>query len=371
MPSLQAFLSLLDKETFQEQLLMWYALHKRSLPWRKTKDAYTIWLSEVILQQTKVMQGLAYYQKFLDKFPSIHALAQAEESEVLRLWQGLGYYSRARNLLKCAKTVVKDFNGTFPRSFKALLQLRGVGQYTAAAIASIAFQEPVPVLDGNVYRVLTRLFGIEEDISKRSGVKLLEALAEALLLKEDPGVYNQALMEFGALQCTPVPVCGTCIFRSTCYAFHRKKQHFLPHKTRKVKVKKRFLHYIFLQVGTDFYLNQRTGEDIWKGLYDFYLVEAENLYSFENLQGSLVQVLQEAGYGPLKQYPTYTHILTHQRLYVAFFHIQCDSNFIEKHKTMLAQTALQPFSLQAISALPKPILIHNFLEKEFHSHKLP
>src|SRR5690349_7153792 len=230
----------MDNRYFSEKVVKWYEKNKRDLPWRETRDPYKIWLSEIILQQTRVSQGMPYYLRFIEKFPTVAALASASEQEVLRLWQGLGYYTRARNLHKCAKKVATDYKSVFPYSFDELKKLPGIGDYTAAAIASIAYQEPVAVVDGNVFRVLSRVFGIETEINSPKGKKDFTQLANELISKKHPEKHNQAMMEFGALYCTPKnPSCTDCVFSSQCFAFKKNLQLVLPVKTKNKAARKR------------------------------------------------------------------------------------------------------------------------------------
>jgi len=270
-----------DSSTYQffaAQLLAWYHIHHRDLPWRHTRDPHLIWLSEVILQQTRVAQGLPYFERFAAAYPTIQALAAAPEDEVLKLWQGLGYYSRARNLLKTAQQVVTDFNGLFPESYEKLLQLKGIGPYTAAAIASFAYEERVAVLDGNVYRVLARFFGIENDIAAPASRKVFAEVAQKALPEKESSTYNQAIMEFGALHCTPVaPKCGTCPLQAGCFAFQHNLQRELPVKQKTKRMRERYFNYLVLEWENERYWRKRKPGDIWEGLYEFDLFEAEKL----------------------------------------------------------------------------------------------
>ena len=358
----------LDKEHFVSWLFDWYQTHKRTLPWRETNDPYKIWLSEIILQQTRVAQGLPYYKQFVKKYPSIQDLARADEDEVLRLWQGLGYYSRARNLHACARVVVNELGGRFPSTYQALLRLKGVGRYTAAAIASIAFQESIPVVDGNVYRVLARVFGIEEDVATTRGIKTFYALAQSLIPQKNAGLYNQAVMEFGAIHCTPFsPQCGSCIFQSHCIAFHTNRQNVLPVKTKKINIKPRFFHYFVVQNHDKLYMKRRTGHDIWRGLYDFYLVEDSQLSPLDRLDDALVELIRCYGPSIVKQPTLYQHLLTHRRLFVHFWHIQATDKFIQDTTSLLGQVGMQAFTILQIQSLPKPILIEKFLKEKFYT----
>jgi A/G-specific adenine glycosylase len=260
---------------FSLQLIDWYVVNKRTLPWRETENPYFIWLSEVILQQTRVQQGLPYYQSFVKTYPTVEKLAAAPQDEVLKLWQGLGYYSRARNLQAAALQIVND-DLKFPDNYKDLLRLKGVGDYTAAAIASFAFKEVVPVVDGNVYRVLSRLYGISVPINVPAGVKEFKELAIKLLNQKDPATHNQAIMEFGALQCTPKnPDCSSCPFKRECVAFQEDRIGELPVKLNKTKVKSLFHHYVVVQTPSGkTIMKQRDNSSIWAGLFEFPYIEA-------------------------------------------------------------------------------------------------
>jgi len=359
---------MLEKTLFVSWLIGWYLSHKRSLPWRETNDPYKIWLSEIILQQTRVVQGLPYYQRFVEKYPSIQNLAYADEEEVLRLWQGLGYYSRARNLHACARMVVNELGGKFPSTYKALLQLKGVGKYTAGAIASIAFKEAVPVVDGNVYRVLARVFGVEEDIRSTQGTEAFYALAQSLVPQKDADLYNQAIMEFGAIHCTPVnPKCESCIFKDHCAAFRTGRQSMLPVSSRKIKIKQRFFHYLVIQCADKLYMKRRKAHDIWEGLYDFYLVEDKRFRAISRLDDMLVVLICRHKLSVVGKPTLYQHLLTHQRLYVQFLHVQATSQFIQEATDFLSQAGIRAFTVSQTQTLPKPILIDNFLKEKFYA----
>lgn len=358
----------LDKQIFSQWLISWYKANKRDLPWRNTDDPYKIWLSEIILQQTKVAQGLPYYQRFIESYPTIYDLANAPEEAVLRLWQGLGYYSRARNLHACARMVVEQFQGHFPKTYLELLQLRGIGHYTAAAIASIAFKEAVPVVDGNVYRVLARIFGIKEDIASSQGKKAFYTLAKNLIPAKAADDYNQAIMDFGAIQCTPQkPLCGSCIFKHYCVAFQTNQQRNLPVKKSSKSIRNRFFHYFVIRTKDHLYMRLRKGADIWQSLYDFYLVEDTQLKEIDLLEDALMPLIKQHQLLVTKVSNSYQHTLTHQRLHVYFFHIHATQGFIKEARNLLEQMHIQAFPLDATKVLPKPILISNFLEKELYS----
>lgn len=258
------------------RLIKWYFSNKRELPWRNTNDPYIIWISEIILQQTRVVQGIEYFYRFTEAFPDVESLANADENEVLKLWQGLGYYSRARNLHHSAKQIMSEFNGVFPDNHDDILKLKGIGEYTSAAIASFAFGQAYPVLDGNVFRFLARYFGIETPVNTSEGKKQFSQIANELLDKKYPGLFNQSIMEFGALQCKPAsPDCSSCPLMSSCFAYKNKKTALLPVKIKSKPVKIRHFNYLFIEHENYVYLKQRSGNDIWKNLYDFPLIETD------------------------------------------------------------------------------------------------
>ena len=258
---------------FSDNILIWYGENRRDLPWRNTKDPYLIWISEIILQQTRVSQGYDYYLSFVSRFPDVCSLASAPEDEVMRYWQGLGYYSRARNLHAAAKSM----NGTFPTTYEGVRALKGVGDYTAAAICSFAYGMPYAVVDGNVFRVLSRYFGIDTPIDSTTGKKLFTALAQDNLDESCPAEYNQAMMDFGALQCTPQsPACMYCPLAETCVAFRTGMAEELPVKQQKLSVKTRHFNYLWVKAGEYTYINKRTEKDIWQNLYELPLVESEH-----------------------------------------------------------------------------------------------
>jgi A/G-specific adenine glycosylase len=350
----------MQKEIFSSKLIDWYQTNYRNLPWRQTKDPYKIWLSEVMLQQTRVAQGLPYYERFLKLFPSVFALAKASEQNVLRSWQGLGYYSRARNLHRCAKQVVEKFNGSFPNSFKELTNLPGIGDYTAAAIASFAFHEPVAVVDGNVFRVLARVFGIEKDIGSNDGKKYFSSLANKLIDKERPDLFNQALMEFGALHCIPKnPKCNGCIFSKSCETKQKNLQSILPVKSKKQKIRKRYFYYFIIRSKNKILMKQRTEKDIWQGLNDFYLIEetrsqkTESLLKHDKLLSTSL-ITDES--------KIYKHQLSHQKLMVKF--IMIDFNFSKKREMTIKKLKLKWVTKRRIEQIPKPILIARFLKEK-------
>jgi A/G-specific adenine glycosylase len=352
--------SIVNKEIFSEKLLHWYPDFRRDLPWRNTQNPYFIWLSEVILQQTRVKQGLPYYEKFVENFPTIQDLAQANEQTVLRLWQGLGYYSRARNMHQTAQLIVNQLDSQFPDTYLALLKLKGIGKYTAAAIASFAYQEAVAVLDGNVYRVLARVFGVDTDIASPQGEKEFRALAQQLLPIEKAADYNQAIMEFGAIQCTPQkPNCMFCPLNDFCQAYQSGRQAELPVKNLKIKTKERYFHYlIFKNSENKLAMKKRENKDIWASLYDFYLLEtAEKFLETEDLLNHSDFPKIDTTFAVVKESPMYQHILTHQKIFAKFWHFEL--------KEAKLDIGLNFYDYSEIQALPKPILIANYLEKNF------
>lgn len=352
----------MEKLSFTERLLKWYKSNKRDLPWRNTRDPYRIWLSEIILQQTRVAQGMPYYFKLLEKYPKLDDLANANEEEVLSIWQGLGYYSRARNMHFCAKTLQSEYQGIFPKSYSELKKLKGIGDYTAAAIASIAYHEQVPVIDGNVYRVLGRFFGIEDKIHTAAGKKKYREVATQLIPQNKPDVFNQAIMEFGALHCLPAqPKCESCILREDCYARIHGLQKNFPRKKRKVQIKNRFFNYLIFQDHDMLYLNKRNGNDIWQGLYDFYNLE-ENDMLYQNHILDVLNLLNDRNSFSIQyESSVFKHVLTHQHIFAKFFII----NLADKHKTFEKTIKMRKYSMAEIKKLPKPILISNFLNQNY------
>jgi A/G-specific adenine glycosylase len=353
----------LNKHFFASKLIEWYLRHKRDLPWRHTRNPYLIWLSEIILQQTRVKQGMPYYLAFAEKFPNVQDLAQADEREVLRLWQGLGYYARARNMHKTAKIVHEQYQGMFPETYTGLLTLKGIGPYTAAAIASFAFQEQVAVLDGNVFRVLSRLFGIDTDITSHEGKKQFTKLANELIPAQNPDLFNQGMMEFGALLCTPVsPQCMFCPFNNECVANLTGRQEILPVKAKKINSKERYFHYLILKSDDKLAMKERSMKDIWSGLYDFYLLEEKEFYTLETLllKHDLTELFEEANLE--KESVTYTHILTHQKVYAKFWHVAISA---DKSSEIASRLGISFYSLNEIQDLPKPVLINKYLHEYF------
>lgn len=349
---------------FNGRLLYWYQQNKRELPWRQTSDPYAIWLSEVILQQTRVNQGIGYYSRMLQQWPDLPSLAQASEKDVLKMWQGLGYYSRARNLHHAAKQVVNEYNGKIPDTYEGLLKLKGVGKYTAAAVASIAFNQPVAVLDGNVARVLSRIFGLEEPIDSTNGVKQLSQLANGLLDTTQPGDFNQAMMEFGALQCVPSnPDCGVCIFADKCTAFAEKKVEKLPVKAKKVLQRDRWFHFLIItnNIANDcsLLIEKRKNPDIWKSLYQFPLIETEgdveSVFIIESVE--FQKIINKNPFWIVGSSGIIKHQLTHQRLFCRFHHFHVDSTL-----DYGAENGLSLVALSELDHYPLPRIIDRYLE---------
>jgi A/G-specific adenine glycosylase len=318
---------------FSEILFQWYALNKRELPWRNTHNPYFIWLSEIILQQTRIEQGLPYYLKFINAFPKIADLATAKEDKVLKLWQGLGYYSRARNLHFSAKYIQRYYNGVFPKTYTDILNLKGVGTYTAAAISSFSFGFPYAVVDGNVVRVLSRVFGIEIAFDTTLGKKKYQQLAQNLLDKKNPAENNQAIMEFGALQCTPKsPKCIFCPFISDCVAYNTNSIEKLPVKSKKTKIKKRFLNYLLIQNKNAVILGKRS-TGIWKGLYEFPFIEYSSAKSEKLVVVSdkWVDFFKNSVYKVESISDEFIHKLSHQHIYAKFWIVNIENFKLEKY----------------------------------------
>ena len=339
---------------FSNTLIYWYLQNRRELPWRKTKNPYFIWLSEIMLQQTRVAQGMAYYLKFTSTFPTVFDLAKADESTVLKMWQGLGYYSRARNLHFSAKLIANEFNGEFPSTFSEIIKLKGIGDYTASAIASICFDEPTAVVDGNVYRVLSRYFGIKTPINSSAGIKEFKLLAQSLIDKNKAGTFNQAIMDFGALHCKPQnPLCDTCPFSDSCYALEKKLTKELPVKEKKIKVRKRYFNFLVIKTKNDStILSERKGKGIWQGLYQFPLIESEKTINKEELilSEDFINLFSSKTTLSLFNKKEIIHKLSHQHLYTQFW---------------IVETKNSPeinINWSEIEKYPVPILIANFLE---------
>ena len=333
---------------FSKTLILWYEKNKRELPWRNTKNPYRIWLSEIILQQTRVAQGLPYYNTFVRKFPTVLHLAKAKEDVVMKTWQGLGYYSRARNLHHAAKYICKELKGKFPSEFEEIKKLKGVGDYTAGAIASFAFNKPHPVVDGNVFRVLSRYFGIKTPIDSTEAKKIFTAKAKMLLDKKDPGTFNQAIMEFGAMQCVPQnPDCGKCPFKKACKAYEKNLVDILPAKSRKTKIKNRYFNYLIFRKDGKILIRKRTENDIWKNLYDFPMIETKKEIKNGKIEGW--------GDGSLKCVESLKQVLTHQIIFAQFWETDLTIYKEQPNMAYISEKQLNKFAF--------PRLIERYLTK--------
>ena len=354
-----------DMKEFADKLIGWYEEHKRDLPWRNTKDPYRIWISEIILQQTRVAQGYDYYLRFMELFPDACALANAPEDEVMKAWQGLGYYSRARNLHEAARTIAG--RGGFPTTYEEVRALKGVGDYTAAAICSFAYDMPCAVVDGNVYRVLSRWMGVDTPIDSTAGKKLFSKLADELLDKHRPALYNQAIMDFGALQCTPSqPDCLSCPLAGSCAALQQGRVNELPVKQHRTKVSNRYFNYIYVRTGGCTWIRKRSGNDIWKNLYEPLLIETEQDMSenehelLEKLQGvfskreDVFKKDEGVFFRPVKR--KVKHVLSHRIIWANFYELilpdemEAPEGFLqvpeeEIHKFAVPNLVYQFFSL--------------------------
>ena len=339
---------------FSNLIISWYKDNKRNLPWRETANPYLIWLSEIILQQTRVEQGLPYYIKFSSIYPSIEMMANETEEQILKHWQGLGYYSRARNMHATAKHVAFNLAGKFPSTFKEIKQLKGVGDYTAAAIASFSFNEKRAVVDGNVYRVLSRYFGIHTPIDSSTAKKEFSELANSLISKKQPGEFNQGIMEFGALMCKPKkPLCENCCFIESCHAFNKNEIQLLPIKSKKLKQRKRYFNFLVITDGETILMEQREKKDIWEKLYQFPLIETNQeldeipKQSTINLNGYEIMDVR-----------AYKHLLSHQVIYAKFW-------LLKANKINLSNNNFNHVKLNQLENFPVPKLVENYLDEFF------
>lgn len=339
-------------------LTRWYNQNKRDLPWRNTGDPYFIWVSEVILQQTRVDQGYDYYVRFVEKYPTVGSLAKADEEDILKLWQGLGYYSRARNMHAAAKIIEIDHGGCFPINYADVLKLKGIGEYTAAAIVSFAYGQPYAVVDGNVYRVLSRLFAIDTPINTSKGKKEFTELAQALLDDENPGLHNQAIMEFGALQCVPVsPDCEACPLSLLCISYSKGSVRMYPVKEKKLSAKDRFFYYFDIHIGDDLFLKKRNGKDIWQNLFELPLIETEKDCEFSELQSreDFKNMFGSAINAKFRCVMKVKHVLSHQRIFASFYLVSVD-------EVLLGDLYLR-VKREDVEDYPVPRLIHKYLEQ--------
>ena len=308
---------------FRNRLTNWYSEHKRDLPWRKDPSPFKVWISEIIFQQTRIDQGLGYYHRFLDQYSDIGKLAQASEEEILKLWQGLGYYSRARNLHKTAKIIAFEYAGSFPSDIDSLKKLPGIGDYTAGAIASIAFNKKESLVDGNVYRLFARFFAIEEDIGTTRGKKYFKSLADKLVDGKNPGDYNQALMDFGATVCTPsMPFCNECVLNVNCTGLKQKRVSTLPIKSRKTKKKNLYLHYFILDDGSSIKMRKRTKEGIWKNLYELPNIESEQILNPEQIESAINRGHPHGANSVVNKIGELKHELSHKRITATYYKIR-------------------------------------------------
>ncbi len=343
---------------FLNQIYLWYNINKRDLPLRKTTDPYKIWVSEIILQQTRIINGIGYYKRFVETFPTIKIMAQAEENQVLKIWQGLGYYSRARNLHSSAKYINDNLNGKFPEDYNDIIQLKGVGPYTAAAIASIAFDLPYPAVDANIYRVFSRYFGISTPIDSEKGKKEFYKVAKNIMPEKNAGMHNQALMEFGALQCTPkLPRCSNCPVSNLCFAAKNKSTGLYPVKSKKSKQTNRFFYYYFIKNDDFIYIEKRIKNDIWKNMYQFPLFESDKKLSIKEIISNLKITFNSDCKVNVKTMSTLKkHVLSHQIIFARFVHIKIeDVNCLDKNFIRVNKKDIFTFAV--------PRLIEQFIEE--------
>ena len=340
-------------------LMKWYEIHGRNLPWRHTKDPYKIWVSEIILQQTRIAQGTNYYLNFIKVFPNIKSLAEAEETEVLKLWEGLGYYSRARNLHASAKFIISEFDGVFPSNYKDIHSLKGIGSYTAGAISSIVFNLPYPAIDGNVKRVISRIYEIRENINSSSGTKQIENILGKILDKKEPGKFNQALMDLGSMICAPKnPDCSNCVLNTMCKAYSNNLVNELPNAYKKIKIRKRVFIYFLFHQGPDILIRKRTSEDIWKGLYEFPLIEFKSMPNEKKWKQELINdfQLEERSIEIFKISDKFKHILSHQKIEAHFVHVK-----VTTLKEIALKYKLDLEVLKNIKKHPFPRLIEKYI----------
>ena len=345
--------------TFPVLLLQWNSyLNTRKMPWKGEKDPYKIWLSEIILQQTRVEQGWKYYEKFITVFPDINKLAATKDEKVYKLWEGLGYYSRCKNLIETARFISKKLKGKFPDTFEDILSLKGVGNYTASAIASFAYDLPYAVVDGNVFRVLSRVFGIKKPIDSIEGKKLFSQLAFELLDKKRPGIYNQALMDFGAVICKPQnPLCHSCVLKDHCFAYKKGLVNKLPVKEKKIKITTRWFNYLVIGYNDKIYIHKRTSNDIWKNLHEFVLIETNTDTSAKRVlaKAEKEKILKKVSYKVVSISPLYSQQLSHQKIKGRFIKIAIKKEFV--------LPGFKPVSLRQLSRHAFPRFINAYFEK--------
>ena len=347
---------------FTTQINNWYYVNKRDLPWRLNKDPYSVWLSEIILQQTKIQQGLPYYLRFIERYPDIYSLSDANEQDILKLWEGLGYYSRARNLHKTAKLIVSDYKGMFPTTYSELLTLPGIGKYTASAVSSICFEEKRAVLDGNVFRLLSRYFNIDTPINSSLGIKSFEKLSFELLPKVNIGDHNQALMDFGSTICKPkLAKCDVCVLQDGCSAYSNNKIYLFPVKTKKTKVKiQHFNFLIFLSKDNQTIIEKRDKKGIWQKLFQFPLVQSDEELNNSNFFNN-PQVAKKLKFSAYKvkliNNKPQIHLLSHRKLLIKFWEIK-SNNFIK-----------DSIAIKNLDNYPFPIVLSRFIKSYFRTIK--
>ena len=343
---------------FSEILLEWNRKHnKRQMPWKGEKDPYKIWLSEIILQQTRVEQGLKYYEKFIKLFPTVHKLAKAPDQKIYKQWEGLGYYTRCRNLILTARYISNDLKGVFPGSYEEIIQLKGIGPYTAAAIASFAFNQPHAVIDGNVFRVLSRVFGIDKAIDSTEGKLFFSQLANELLDKQQAGLYNQAIMDFGAMVCKPVPVCKSCPFNTVCKALLENKIPYLPLKLKKPAIQKRWFNYIILEYKEKFAIRQRTEKDIWHNLFEFLLVESDTALDQTGIlkQAEKSNWIERNSFEVVYRSPVFRQQLSHQYIEGRFIRLRLKQRPVPIRNLLWV-------GKNAIKSYPFPRIINEYMQ---------
>ncbi|MFL2614968.1 MAG: A/G-specific adenine glycosylase [Candidatus Marisimplicoccus sp.] len=341
--------------SFENQLVKWYLNNKRELPWRENIDPYRVWISEIILQQTRVVQGEKYFNNFIKKFPSLESLSSADESEVLKMWKGLGYYNRAINIHKTSKKITNTLNGIFPNTYNELIKLNGIGDYTASAISSICFNEYNPVVDGNVLRLISRYYGLKTPIDSLKGQRNIREIGKKLISKvSNPGDFNQAMMEYGAIVCSPFPDCESCNFSSKCVAYMNKEVDAIPVKSKKKKPKERFLNYIvFIDSKHKTIVNKRTNKDIWYKLNEFPLIESKTEIKNINTLTDFKKLIDNSSLTIIKEKEIYRvkHILSHQILYISFYQIS------------VKETITSGVHLSNLNNYNFPVPITNFINK--------
>jgi len=344
-------------------LINWYNQNKRDLPWRETNNPYIIWVSEIILQQTRVNQGISYFYRFIEQYPDIKSLASDPIDNILRLWQGLGYYSRARNMYQTANTIVNEYNGLFPKEYSEIIKLKGIGEYTAAAIASFCFNEPVAVIDGNVHRFISRFYGINEPIASTKGKFIFKKLANEIIDNLNPGIHNQAIMEFGALICTPKnPQCSNCPLNEECYAFINNQVSELPIKKKKNKISKRYFNYLHITYNDKTFIEKRVDNDIWNSLYQLPLIETNVKSTLKELEDQPLwfNLFEKTNIKIIHVSELIKHQLSHQQLHTRFYRIEIDNpnNYIQSNYISVNHSDIHQYGI--------PKLIDNYFANSLY-----